>query len=65
MPRMMIDVSRRNLNTNVLGRNISMPIGISPTSMQKMAHPEGECATAKAAEEAGTVFILSMCSTSR
>ena len=65
MPRMMIDVSTRNLMTKVLGQTISMPIGISPTAMQKMAHPDGECASAKAAEEAGTVFILSTISTSR
>ena len=42
MPRMMIDVSIRNLKTKVLGQTISMPIGISPTAMQKMAHPDGE-----------------------
>ena len=65
MPRMMIDVSRRNLSTTILGRKISMPIGISPTAMQRMAHADGECAAAKAAEKAGTVFILSTISTSR
>ena len=42
MPRMMIDVSIRNLTTEVLGQTVSMPIGISPTAMQKMAHPDGE-----------------------
>ena len=62
---MMIDVSGRNLRTKILGHEISMPIGISPTAMQKMAHPEGECASAKAAEKAGTLFILSTISTSR
>ena len=65
MPRMMIDVSIRNLTTEALGQTISMPIGISPTAMQKMAHPDGECASAKAAQEAGIVFILSTISTSR
>ena len=65
MPRMMIDVSKRILKTTVLGQNVSMPIGISPTAMQRMAHPEGECAAARAAEKEGTVFILSTISTSR
>ena len=65
MPRMMVDVSKRSLKTSVLGQEISMPIGISPTAMQRMAHPDGECASAKAAEESGTVFILSTISTSR
>lgn len=64
MPRMMIDVSKRSLKTRILGRTIEMPIGISPTAMQRMAHPDGECASAKAAEKAGTVFILSTISTS-
>ena len=61
---MMIDVSSRNMKTSVLGTEISMPIGIAPTAMQKMAHPEGECAAAKAAEKAGTLFIMSTISTS-
>ena len=65
MPRMMIDVSKRNLTTLALGSKVSMPIGISPTAMQRMAHPDGECASAKAAEKAGTIFILSTISTSR
>ena len=47
---MMVDVSNRNLKTTVLGNEISMPIGIAPTAMQRMAHPDGECATAKAAQ---------------
>ena len=50
MPKMMVDVSRRSMRTKVLGNEVSMPIGIAPTAMQRMAHPEGECATAKAAQ---------------
>lgn len=40
-PRVLIDVSHINMATNVLGFNISMPIMIAPTAMQRMAHPEG------------------------
>lgn len=40
-----------------------MPIGIAPTAMQKLAHPEGEIASAKAAGKCGTIFILSSFST--
>ena len=46
----MVDVSNRNMKTTVLGNEISMPIGIAPTAMQRMAHQDGECATAKAAQ---------------
>ena len=63
---MLVDVSHRSLWTSVLdGRHrLSMPIGIAPTAMQRMAHPEGECASARAAQEKGTVFVLSTISTS-
>lgn len=46
-PRMLRDVSRRDLSVTVFGSKILMPVGISPTAMQKMAHPEGECANAR------------------
>ncbi|KAH9723750.1 (S)-2-hydroxy-acid oxidase GLO1 [Citrus sinensis] len=39
-PRILIDVSKIDMNTTVLGFKISMPIMIAPTAMQKMAHPE-------------------------
>lgn len=48
-----------DLTTSVLGFNSSMPIGISPTAHHKFAHPEGELASARAAEKAGVIFSLS------
>ncbi|CAM1320180.1 HAO1 (predicted) [Pycnogonum litorale] len=63
-PRFLRDVSRRCLETTVLGNKISFPVGVSPTGMQRMAHPDGEIATAKGAESMGTVMILSTVSTS-
>jgi (S)-2-hydroxy-acid oxidase len=47
------------VSTTVLGFNISMPIMIAPTAMQKMAHPDGELATARATSAAGTIMTLS------
>ncbi|KAL1426965.1 hypothetical protein MTO96_003262 [Rhipicephalus appendiculatus] len=41
-PQVLVDVSKRSTATTVLGREISMPIGIAPSAMQKMAHPVGE-----------------------
>lgn len=41
-PRILIDVSKIDMATTILGFNISMPIMIAPTAMQKMAHPEGK-----------------------
>ncbi|XP_039685222.1 (S)-2-hydroxy-acid oxidase GLO1 isoform X2 [Medicago truncatula] len=63
-PRILRDVSKIDLTTTVLGFNISMPIMIAPTAMQKMAHPEGEYATARAASAAGTIMTLSSWATS-
>ncbi|GJN23100.1 hypothetical protein PR202_gb10718 [Eleusine coracana subsp. coracana] len=56
-PRILIDVSKIDMTTTVLGFKISMPIMIAPTAMQKMAHPDGEYATARAASAAGTIMV--------
>ncbi|XP_073132622.1 glycolate oxidase 1-like isoform X2 [Henckelia pumila] len=63
-PRILMDVSKIDTATSVLGFKISSPIMIAPTAMQKMAHPEGELATARAASSAGTVMTLSSWATS-
>ncbi|NBH36888.1 alpha-hydroxy-acid oxidizing protein, partial [Clostridiaceae bacterium] len=63
-PRILIDVSKIDMTTTVLGFKISMPIMIAPTAFQKMAHPEGEYATARAASAAGTIMTLSSWATS-
>lgn len=63
-PRMLVDVSSRDMSTNVLGANISMPILVAPTAFQRMAHRDGEVATARAAACAGTIMTLSTLSNS-
>lgn len=49
MPKVLIDVTKVDTHTTVLGERVTSPICIAPTAMQKMAHPDGECATSKAA----------------
>ncbi|NER19181.1 MAG: alpha-hydroxy-acid oxidizing protein [Symploca sp. SIO1C2] len=63
LPRMLVDVSQRDLSTEILGEPVSLPIMIAPMAFQCLAHPEGEIATAKAAAALGTVMILSTMST--
>ncbi|CAI0548485.1 unnamed protein product [Linum tenue] len=63
-PRILVDVSNIDMTTTVLGFKISMPIMIAPTAMQKMAHPDGENATARAASAADTIMTLSSWATS-
>jgi 4-hydroxymandelate oxidase len=57
--RTLVDVSRRSLETTVLGERVSMPVLVAPTAFHAMAHPEGELATARAARAAGTLMIVS------
>lgn len=63
-PRMLQGGSERDLSCTVFGERFSMPIGISPTAMQRMAHPDGEVANAKAAASQRVPFTLSTISTS-
>ena len=63
--RTMVDVSTRDLSTSILGVPVSMPVLVAPTAMQKLAHVDGECATARAARESGTLMITSTTATTR
>ncbi|NNC93076.1 MAG: alpha-hydroxy-acid oxidizing protein [Acidimicrobiia bacterium] len=53
----------RNLATSVLGHEISIPVVAAPTAFHKLAHPDGEIATATALGNARTAMILSTLST--
>lgn len=44
---MLRDVQKRNLSVTVQNCKSSIPIGISPCAMHKMAHEDGECASAR------------------
>lgn len=59
VPRMLVDVSRVSLATTVLGQPIALPLMVAPMASQRMAHPDGELATARAAAAAGTIMIVS------
>jgi 4-hydroxymandelate oxidase len=58
-PRVLVNVSKRDISTTVLGQGVSMPVLIAPTALHRMADPEGEVATARAAAAFGTVMALS------
>ena len=44
---MLRDVPNIDMKTTIMGDEIDFPIGMAPTAMQRMAHDEGELATAK------------------
>lgn len=62
-PRMLVDVSKRNLTTEVLGQSLQMPLLIAPMAFQCLAHPDGEVATARSAASAGIGMVLSTLAT--
>jgi isopentenyl diphosphate isomerase/L-lactate dehydrogenase-like FMN-dependent dehydrogenase len=62
-PRMLVDVSNVSAATTVLGTDVSMPLLVAPTAIQKMCHPDGEEATARAAAAVGTLMTLSTIAT--
>ncbi len=62
--RVLVDVSRREASTRLLGTDVSFPVVIAPTAYHKLAHPEGEAATARAAAGAGTLYVVSTLATS-
>jgi 4-hydroxymandelate oxidase len=57
--RALVDVSRRDPSTHVLGAPLTMPILVAPTAFHCLACEAGELATARAASRAGTVMVLS------
>ncbi|XP_064621883.1 2-Hydroxyacid oxidase 1-like [Lineus longissimus] len=62
-PRMLVGVANRDPSTTILGQKIDFPICIAPTAMHRMAEPDGELATSRAAASMNTAMILSTLST--
>jgi len=63
VPRVLTGAGRPDLGVSLLGCASSSPILIAPTAFHRLAHPDGECATARAAAASGTIMIASMAST--
>jgi (S)-2-hydroxy-acid oxidase len=62
-PRVLIDVARIDTSSTMLGTPVAMPVGFAPTAAHKLAHPDGELASARATSEAKTLMCLSTLST--
>src|SRR5437763_9006354 len=58
-PRVLVDVAEVTTATEVLGREASMPLFVAPTAFHRLAHGDGELATAHAAAAAGTIMCQS------
>src|SRR5437667_11003349 len=51
-PRVLVDIRTVSTVTSVLGTEVALPILIAPLALQRMAHADGELATARAAAAA-------------
>lgn len=59
VPRFLNDVSELDTSVTLFGRKYPTPLLIAPVGMQKIAHKDGDIATAKAAATFGIPFIQS------
>ncbi len=58
-PRVLVDVSRCDTKTTVLGVDVRAPILVAPVAYQGLVHREAERATAEAAARAECIMVLS------
>lgn len=63
LPRLLVDVSHLDTRVTLFGRELPHPILLAPVAYQRLAHPEGELATAKGAGAADATMVLSTLST--
>jgi 4-hydroxymandelate oxidase len=57
--RVLTGVGERNLETELFGQKISMPVIVAPTAFHRLAHKDGERATARATQQADTIMTVS------
>ncbi|MER7212780.1 alpha-hydroxy acid oxidase [Streptosporangium sp. NPDC000239] len=63
LPRVLRGAGEPRTGVTLLGDRAAMPVLVAPTAFHRLADPEGEKATARAAAAAGTIMIVSMAST--
>jgi len=59
VPNILASVGEPDLSTSVFGKKIDMPLFLSPTAMQSLYSPQGDKASARAAEKFGTMYSMS------
>jgi lactate 2-monooxygenase len=62
VPRMLRDVSERDLSTTVCGTELPAPLLLAPIGVQKIVHEQGELASARAAASLGLPIVASSAS---
>jgi lactate 2-monooxygenase len=59
VPRVLRDVSRRDLSVELFGRRLPTPFLLAPIGALEMAHPQADLAVARAAAATGTPYVFS------
>lgn len=59
VPRVMTGVATADPAIELFGRRLATPVLLAPMAAQRLLHPDGEVASARAAAAAGSVFCLS------
>ncbi|GFP98574.1 peroxisomal (s)-2-hydroxy-acid oxidase glo4 [Phtheirospermum japonicum] len=57
-PRILMDISRIDTSTTIMGCSTSAPLMVALTSVHKLAHHEGEIATARASASSNVIMVL-------
>jgi L-lactate dehydrogenase (cytochrome) len=57
--RVLIDISKRDTATTLLGEDVSIPIALAPVAMTGLEHGNGEILACRAAQHAGVPFTMS------
>jgi lactate 2-monooxygenase len=59
VPRMLRDVSERDLSVELLGHTLPAPVLLGPVGVQGIIHPDADLASGRAAAALGIPFVLS------
>lgn len=59
LPRPLRGSATRDMSITLFGHRLAMPLVVGPTGLAGLFWPDGECCTARAAEDAGLGFCLS------
>ncbi|CAI5757141.1 unnamed protein product [Candida verbasci] len=57
-PKVMIDVSKIDLSTSMLGTNVSYPFYITATALGKLGHPDGEKVLTRSAAKENVIQMI-------
>ena len=62
-PRVLVDISKLDTRVTLLGREHRLPLLLAPTAYHKLAHADGEIASAKGAAAADVTLVVSTSAT--